>query len=530
MVENSRFHFLKGNQVLLQAMLVVSVLMVVSVARIVLSRRARASKTVTLFASASLLLTLGVVSPASASTTLPQKPLKITNTAHKGYVGTSLKVSVSGGSGSGVIRFEVKGKHCMISTTSGLLRASAPTTCAVVATKAANPSYKMATSPVVHFVFATKVSLRISNTILKGQVGVPLTVKVSGGLGSGAVSFDTNGSVCSINPATGVLVAGAVGSCPVTATKAKSGKYPTVTSAPVKFVFGVGPQTKLVIANSSLLATVGTPITVATTGGSGSGLVTYSVTGSGCAVSAAGVLSDSAPGTCTVTASKAASSSYLATSSAAVTFTFNAAGAGGVDTGNDTPTPAAPDIATLTSVTGATAAPQLDLSTIGRTEFLNQYYNANDHWFIDYLTPGSTVTLTWHVLGSNGLPLAGANVTLDANLKYSCSNGVTWTPTTLNSGNINPGTYPNCDGQNQGADAGTTDANGNVSFTLVNTNVSGTTDTNTGTAAGVAAIENATTATTWTAMALQVGGDVFTASPNTTVNEQVDRVDFIVMP
>jgi hypothetical protein len=85
------------------------------------------------------------------------------------------------------------------------------------------------------------------------------------------------------------------------------------------------PQAALSV--TSLSGTVGTPLTLATSGGSGTGAVTYTATdgtASGCTVSGS-TLSASSAGTCTVTATKAADSTYLPASSAATAVTFAAA-------------------------------------------------------------------------------------------------------------------------------------------------------------------------------------------------------------
>jgi hypothetical protein len=82
---------------------------------------------------------------------------------------------------------------------------------------------------------------------------------------------------------------------------------------------GTTPQSALSI--TTLSGRVGTPLTLATTGGSGTGAVSYSVTNGtamGCTVSGRSLRAKSA-GTCIVTATKAADSTYLAVSSSANT-------------------------------------------------------------------------------------------------------------------------------------------------------------------------------------------------------------------
>lgn len=91
-----------------------------------------------------------------------------------------------------------------------------------------------------------------------------------------------------------------------------------------------GSSTPPPVAQATLVA-VATPTTflttassvLSTTGGSGSGAVTYTVASGTCTVSGT-TLSASAAGTCTVTAKKAADTSYLEATSAAVTVTVKA--------------------------------------------------------------------------------------------------------------------------------------------------------------------------------------------------------------
>ena len=85
------------------------------------------------------------------------------------------------------------------------------------------------------------------------------------------------------------------------------------------------PQSPLTLASGT--ATVGTSIALTTSGGSGSGAVTFAVEGgtaAGCTVSG-GMLTATGPGTCLVVATKAADTTYQAASSAVTSFTFSAA-------------------------------------------------------------------------------------------------------------------------------------------------------------------------------------------------------------
>lgn len=299
-------------------------------------------------------------------------------------------------------------------------------------------------------------------------------------------------------------------------------------------------QATLRITNTTTSVTVGTPITLTTSGGSGSGAKTFSVTGSGCTVGrTSGVLTSSGAATCVAKVTKAASGNYKAATSAGKTFTFVA----------DAPTPANPDVAALVSVTGAVNPAIFDYSTNGRTWFLDQFYLHQDHWGFFYVGTGSTVTLTYHVTGSNGAALENTLVTLETQF-----NGTPSTPYMLPN-NLNlPPAWSASGMTANGNVTGTTDASGNVSFTLVNTNnmtqfnfiLGSTTPAPNGLALATPA--DTTSADTadgmentnpYSRLALVVGAatsangsatDIITANPNSTVNQAIDLVDLILVP
>ncbi len=153
-------------------------------------------------------------------------------------------------------------------------------------------------------------------TSIAGTYGSNLTLIPSGGSGSGAVSYsvvDGTASGCSVSA--GVLSVAGAGSCLVTATKAADANYDLVSSPQTPVAFGKADQATLAVSSTS--GTYGSGLTLTTSGGSGSGAVSYTVadgTASGCSLSA-GVLSVSSAGTCLVTAVKAADGNYNSASS-----------------------------------------------------------------------------------------------------------------------------------------------------------------------------------------------------------------------
>lgn len=472
------------------------------------STRAMMSRFVSLIVGTSALAALTLAPVAGAVG--PQAPLFITNSSLSAPYTTVVKLTTTGGSGAGAVSFKATGANCVVDAKKNTLSAKAPTTCSVVATKAASGTFAAASSSAVVFTFTGKAqaTLSVANTVLTSLVGTKVVLTSKGGSGTGAVSYLASGTSCSYTAKTFTLTAATYAKCSVVATKAASGSYASASSQAVVFTF---VPTKFSIVNTVFSGTVGTSITVVAAGGTAKGTTQYSVTGTGCSInSSTGVLNASQAATCAASAALVSGGKTLATATA-VNFTFIL---------SENPTVATPDVATLTSVSGTSGA-QIDDTANGRSYFINQYYNNNDHWYGNYIHNGATVKVTWHVAGSSGQPLANAAVTLHGNLGYSNAQGVTWQESSLNQ-------YPGGGPSPEGTLGGTTDANGNVTFTLHNqNNDSGPVPSDTTTTAGMESNEGPYS---WTDMLLQVGSDIYTGDPHSNINQATDRVDFIVLP
>ena len=147
-----------------------------------------------------------------------------------------------------------------------------------------------------------------------------VTLGTTGGA-AGTVTYSvTPTNLCRISG--GVLTASGAGTCTVTARKATT---PTATTATLAVVFILADQAALRITNTSLSTARTNTFQITTSGGSGSGAVSYQWTPvqGGCSVSSTGVITSGIAGTiCSVTVTKAASSLYNATTSTAVEFRF----------------------------------------------------------------------------------------------------------------------------------------------------------------------------------------------------------------
>jgi len=150
-----------------------------------------------------------------------------------------------------------------------------------------------------------------------------VNLSTSGGNGSGAVTYAVvyaSASGCSITGNT--LTATSSGYCSVVATKASDGYYAAASSENTNITFNKAPQSTFyfygqTVTNPNAFAAL------STTGGSGTGAVTYAVTtaGAGCSISG-NVLSYTSTGSCVVTATKASDVNYLE-KTAVATFNIN---------------------------------------------------------------------------------------------------------------------------------------------------------------------------------------------------------------
>jgi len=253
-----------------------------------------------------------------------------------GWLGTD------GGSGTGAVTFSVTGANCSL-VDGNRLRATAATSCVVTATKAASTGYNsVTTSPLtIDFkvidqqpLIVVKESLGLSN---QSPVGKVYNLSTTGGSGTGVVSYSVSGANCSVSGNT--LTATAVTTCIVTAVKSASTLYNSVTSAPVNFDFFIYDQTPLTITTypSEWPSPAGTQISLTAAsgvpsggvlqyyGGSGTGAISFSVTGSTCSISGTNLTANPTPGTyttCAVTATKAASPGFRSATSPPRSYLF----------------------------------------------------------------------------------------------------------------------------------------------------------------------------------------------------------------
>jgi hypothetical protein len=273
-----------------------------------------------------LVLLLSVVgssllSVASAAT--DQSALTITTTS--GSYDSPLTLATSGGSDGGAVTYAVTTAGTALCSISGaVLTATSAGTCSITATMAGNTDFNAVSSGPTTITIAPIAPAALTITTTTGSYNTPLTLSTSGGFVGGSVTYvvdDAGTAGCSVSGAT--LSATSAGTCTVTATMAAIIDFLAVSSATTTITIGKIAQSPLTITTTA--GNYNTPITLATSGGSDGGAVTYVVDNAGtagCSVSGA-TLSATSAGTCSVTATMAANTDYTAVSSAVTTITLD---------------------------------------------------------------------------------------------------------------------------------------------------------------------------------------------------------------
>jgi hypothetical protein len=136
------------------------------------------------------------------------------------------------------------------------------------------------------------------------------------------IYLNSESTGCSLSD--GKVTFTANGVCVIDFTDPGNGAFAAATEVKQSITVGSGnPKEQGAITITATSTTYGHPLTLASTGGSGTGAVTYAVTSPGtanCAISGV-TLTSTRAGTCVVTATKAADGTYAASSSLATTIT-----------------------------------------------------------------------------------------------------------------------------------------------------------------------------------------------------------------
>ena len=254
-------------------------------------------------AAADVTDTFGIGKTAQAMLTATASPTSI-------KFGETSIVSVSGGSGTGAISYGVPSGNGVCTLSGNTVTATGVGTCSVTATKAGDTNYNETTAMVDISVGQADQSLAFTAPADQtyapgGSVGLTSTPGASGE----PVTYASNdNAVCTVSGSTANFVS--AGTCSITASQAGNANYNA--AADVTDTFGIGKADQTITASASPTSiTITDTSTLSSTSGSGSGAITYAITSGSSFCSLSGTtVTGLSTGTCTITATKAADTSY----------------------------------------------------------------------------------------------------------------------------------------------------------------------------------------------------------------------------
>lgn len=208
---------------------------------------------------------------------IAQATLTVTSTS--ATYGAGLTLTSSGGSGTGAVTYAVTSGSCSV-VGAQLTVGDAGSTCVVTASKAADDNYNAVSSvgTTISISKATQASLAFVDT--SATYGQNMTLAVSGGSGTGAVSFTVVSGTCSISGST--LSPGNAGSsCVVKATKATDTNYLERSSSNTTITINKASQTGLNVTSPTTFIT-GSNLSLYATGGQSTGSLSWSLTAGTC--------------------------------------------------------------------------------------------------------------------------------------------------------------------------------------------------------------------------------------------------------
>jgi hypothetical protein len=243
---------------------------------------------------------------------VPQATLVVVPSSTSINVNGTSTLNTSGGSGTGEVSYALVSGPCSLS--GATLTGTGAGSCVVTASKAADASYEAATSAefTVAVTLATQAALAVVPASTTIDVNGTTMLDTSGGSGTGDVSYALVSGPCSLSGAT--LTGTGAGSCVVSASKAADAAYAAATSPEVTVAVTLGTQAMLVLVPANITIDPNGTTTLDTSGGSGTGTVSYTLVSGLCSLSDA-TLTGTSAGSCVVTATKAADTAYAAATS-----------------------------------------------------------------------------------------------------------------------------------------------------------------------------------------------------------------------
>ncbi|MCF8536944.1 MAG: S8 family serine peptidase [Candidatus Nanopelagicales bacterium] len=189
-------------------------------------------------------------------------------------------------------------------------------TCSLTATQAGNDAYAAATSVTQTFTIKAAQTITFSNPAPSGATfgDSPVSATASSTSGLAVTLVSANTGVCSVagsSPNFTITIAGG-GTCQLTASQAGDSTFAAAANVVRSFTVAKAAQSTLTVASTASTLATNQTSALSTTGGSGSGAVSFAVTSGDCSVSSTTLTADGGTGSCLITATKASDDDYLA--------------------------------------------------------------------------------------------------------------------------------------------------------------------------------------------------------------------------
>jgi outer membrane protein OmpA-like peptidoglycan-associated protein/predicted RNA-binding protein with TRAM domain len=244
-------------------------------------------------------------------------------------------LATSGGSSGGAVSYVVSptGNTANCSVSGATLSYASGGTCSLTATMAGGANYNAVSSSATVFTVnraTSSTTLGANPTSSTYGTSVTLTATLTSGA-TGSINFESGGTT--IGSCGAVTIVSSSAQCATTALSGGTASLQAVYSGDGNFLssfsstrtFDVSQASQPTVTVTSIIGTIGHDLTLAASGGAGTGSVTYVVASgtSTCTQPTPGVVHAAGAGTCLVTATKASDLNYLVASSSSTTVTFS---------------------------------------------------------------------------------------------------------------------------------------------------------------------------------------------------------------
>jgi titin len=333
-----------------------------------------------------------VVTPAT------QSPLTLTSvsTAFAPSPNNNVTLTTTGGSTAGAVSYAVDsaGNSAGCSVNGSSLVYTSAGSCSITATMAGSAGYGAVSSSDTTFSVnqaSPSVTLAANPTSSTFGASVTLTATLNSGA-TGTVDFENGGVTVDSCGAVPLVSSSAQcvttdlpeGSDALQVVYSGDTNYQSTTSTSESFMVGLSTQAPLSV--TSISGTTGFDLTLTSSGGSGTGSISYVVSDgtATCSEPSPGVVTVNGAGTCIVTATKAGDANYSSSSSAATTVTFSA-----VQTLSFTSS--APTVAVMGATYAPSASSTANLAVTVSVDSSSNSVCSLNAGVVTFLTPGNCV-------------------------------------------------------------------------------------------------------------------------------------------